>query len=233
MILSKPQVQRFFREWSSACQAQGWTSANNWTPSQVENERHALLLRAGFDSLTKVDKGAGFDRVLAELRALQDDVARTIEVDDSNIGRARRLRHVIRHELLPCLALYIEHPEDYIASIVTSLIRWTKTDRPTRPPTLDDLTADPILQRKPPCYESRRGPSQLDQVIMTISQRLCDKRREAGHSIHAMHMLSHTKCTCRPCRAAAQKSKSETAPKFQPQPHTENSPELDPANAPF
>ena len=70
MILSKPQQQRFWREWSAACRAQGWTAANTWTSAQIETERHALLSRAGFDSLTQVDKLAGFDRLLAELAAL-------------------------------------------------------------------------------------------------------------------------------------------------------------------
>ena len=38
--------------------------------AQIDNERLAMLERAGFDSLTKVDHMAGFDRVLAELAAL-------------------------------------------------------------------------------------------------------------------------------------------------------------------
>jgi hypothetical protein len=70
MLLTKPQQLRFWREWSIACKVQGWTKAQSWTGAQIDNERHALLDRAGFDSLTKVDQLAGFDRVLAELAAL-------------------------------------------------------------------------------------------------------------------------------------------------------------------
>lgn len=70
MLLSKPQQLRFWREWSIACKAQGWTKVQSWTGAQIENERYSLLQRAGFDSLTLVDPLAGFDRVLAELAAL-------------------------------------------------------------------------------------------------------------------------------------------------------------------
>lgn len=70
MLLSKPQQLRFWREWSVACKVQGWTKTQSWTGAQIDNERHALLDRAGFDSLTKVDPLKGFDRVLAELAVL-------------------------------------------------------------------------------------------------------------------------------------------------------------------
>lgn len=70
MLLSKPQVTRFFRDWKLACDRQNWTRAAGWSAEQIENERYSLLQRAGFDSLTEVDPLAGFDRVLAELAAL-------------------------------------------------------------------------------------------------------------------------------------------------------------------
>ena len=75
MILSSEQVRRFWREWSAACANQGWTEANGWTKAQIENERHSLLDRAGFESLTLVDKTHGFDRVLEELKTLREDLA--------------------------------------------------------------------------------------------------------------------------------------------------------------
>ena len=70
MLLTRPQVRRFWREWVAACKAKGWTAAQSWTGAEIYAERHALLARAGFTSLTLVDPRAGFDRVLAELAAL-------------------------------------------------------------------------------------------------------------------------------------------------------------------
>lgn len=83
MILSKSQQLRFWREWSAACRAQGWTKAQSWTGAQIDNERHALLERCGFDSLTKVDKQSGFDRVLKELATLQANLAGMLSADEN------------------------------------------------------------------------------------------------------------------------------------------------------
>lgn len=93
MLLTKPQVSRFWREWAAIKRQ---LKASGSTDAQVENERYALLQRAGFDSLTQVDTRAGFDRVLAECGALRDDVARTAEIDDHAIGQRRRLIYLIR-----------------------------------------------------------------------------------------------------------------------------------------
>lgn len=76
MLLSKAQQNRFWREWSIGCKRQGWDKVAGWTGLQIDKERHALLERAGFDSLTRVDPLDGFDRVLAELAVLSrpDDI---------------------------------------------------------------------------------------------------------------------------------------------------------------
>lgn len=79
MQLTKSQLHRFWRDWSDACKTQGWTKANGWTPAQIDNERYSLLRLCGFDSLTEVDRAAGFDKVLGELGRLRDDIARTAE----------------------------------------------------------------------------------------------------------------------------------------------------------
>lgn len=79
MLLSKKQTSRFWRDWSAACKAQGWTTRNGWNTAQIQEQRYALLSRAGFNSLTEVDPTRGFDRLLAELGLLQDNLARTAE----------------------------------------------------------------------------------------------------------------------------------------------------------
>lgn len=79
MQLTKPQLSRFWRDWSSACKTQGWTKSAGWTETQITQERYNLLRESGFDSLTEVDRGAGFDRVLAALGQLRENVAKTIE----------------------------------------------------------------------------------------------------------------------------------------------------------
>ena len=75
LLITKPQQDRFFREWS------GIVSANGWPHDQAETERHALLKRAGFNSLTEVTPVAGFTAVLKELAAMQENLAGMIRAD--------------------------------------------------------------------------------------------------------------------------------------------------------
>jgi hypothetical protein len=77
MKLSTSQQSRFWREWEVAKRAQQWvprTAEAAKTSTEIEAERHALLLRAGFTSLKLVDRTNGFDRVLMELGRLRDNV---------------------------------------------------------------------------------------------------------------------------------------------------------------
>lgn len=193
MLLTKSQLSRFWREWSTVVKKNGWDSAT------ADQRRKALLSRAGFTSLTVVDTRAGFDRVLAELGTERDDLTRTVETEDPTIGEARRLRQVIRKDIVPCLALYEPDPEHYLQSVIEDKIRWNKTDKPTRPPTLDDLTATPVYRRVPPCFALKEFPSQLKQVLMTINARLHAKRKASGHTICDMRTLAGVPCGCAQC----------------------------------
>ena len=81
MKLSPPQVSRFWREWSAACRAQEWTG--HLSAAEIDAKRKELLARAGFGSLTLVDKTRGFDRVLLELAALQDSITKQVQAMES------------------------------------------------------------------------------------------------------------------------------------------------------
>jgi hypothetical protein len=76
MLLTKPQTQRFWREWTIIKRQ---LKAAGSTDAQCENERYDMLQRAGFNSLTEVDTRAGFDAVLAQLGLMREDIARTAE----------------------------------------------------------------------------------------------------------------------------------------------------------
>lgn len=83
MNLSREQLNRFWRDWSAGCRTQGWTSENGWTPAEIDAKRKELIERAGFHSLTMVDRVGGFTRVLKELAALQDDLAGMLRADQN------------------------------------------------------------------------------------------------------------------------------------------------------
>lgn len=135
MLLTKSQQQRFWREWSAACKTQGWTKAQSWTGLQIDNERHALLERAGFNSLTTVDRGPGFDRVLAELGRLTDNVARTVEVQNPEPGDRRRYLHLIEQHSQALGGL------PYALAIARDQFKIT-----TGLSTLEDLTTDQMYK---------------------------------------------------------------------------------------
>jgi hypothetical protein len=75
MLISKAQQYTFWRQWNSI------VTAKAWPRDQAESERHALLQRAGFHSLTVVDKVGGFTAVLKELAALRDNLTGMVRAD--------------------------------------------------------------------------------------------------------------------------------------------------------
>jgi hypothetical protein len=93
MKLSKSQQQRFWRDWSAACRVQGWVRANGFDTAAIDAKRKLLLKSCGFTSLTQVDRSQGFDRLLAALGLLNEDLARTTEVGQPEAGDRRRYLH--------------------------------------------------------------------------------------------------------------------------------------------
>ena len=71
MLLTPSQSSRFWREWAACIRL------HKWSKPDAETQRKALLQRAGFTSLTLVDKLTGYDRVLSALAILTrpDDLA--------------------------------------------------------------------------------------------------------------------------------------------------------------
>lgn len=92
MKLYPKQLKRFWNK------QDGWPAivrAHNWPADQAEQQRRAMLQRAGFDSLTLVDPVKGFTRVLLEMDALRDDLGGMVEhTDEANALRVAQ--HNIR-----------------------------------------------------------------------------------------------------------------------------------------
>lgn len=126
MLLTKPQQLRFWREWSVACKVQGWTAVQSWTNAQIDNERHALLERAGFESLTKVDHMSGFDRVLAELTALSRPADINPQLDAQNQPRKRLIYAIKTLAKQFSMSVLSDGRSAYVAAI--TLDRWGTTD---------------------------------------------------------------------------------------------------------
>lgn len=219
MLLTDAQVKRFWRDWSAACKAQGWTRADGLTAAQIDQHRRDLIERAGFRSLTAVDRGAGFGRVLAELGILLGQVKAAVESDHPEMDSGRRKRWVVSHRILPCLGVYLRDPEAYLASILRDKTEWYRqTEHYAVPLTLDELTDDPVIRTRPDGSLDEQ-PSHLDQIMMTLNRALHGYRRKAGHSIHEMCLEAGVQCDCKECttpRAPARKPQPKTVPSSTP-----------------
>jgi hypothetical protein len=184
MKLSRAQVRRFWREWPAACRVRHWTRADGLPATEIDARRKEFLARCGFDSLTEVDRVAGFTRVLNELLVLQGaslSAARETVEPDRNVARVRR--HLIANELIPCLGLYVADARAYLTEIMEDKTRYRKTDRPARGLQLTDLDAE-----------------ELRQLQFTLAARLNAKRRAAGDSVHGMKLRAGVRCGCTRCR---------------------------------
>lgn len=153
MLLSKPQQQRFWRDWS---QVKRSLKSIGYSDAQVENERHALLARAGFDSLTLVDHLAGFDRVLAELAVQLRPNDLEPQLREQSMPRTRLLFaiHQLANKFIPNLT---NRPNPYLAAILRDRFGHCDLDRLTEP--------------------------QLLQLRNTLAARLASKRRKSAQPV--------------------------------------------------
>lgn len=203
MKLSKDQVPLFWSLWAKACRAQGWTKAHGLNSAAIDAKRKEFLARCGFSSLTEVDPRDGFSLVKRELLKLADHLAGALEEVQPQIESGRTARWFIEHDLMPCLALYVEDAAAYVAAIATDKFRWRTRDGMARPITLDDLDDVPVIRTVR--GELRESPSQLEQLKMTLAGRLSGKdglRAKAGHSVHDMRTKAGLKCRCKACSLA-------------------------------
>jgi hypothetical protein len=136
-MLTKAQNQRFWREWTAIFKARAWDAPT------AERERKALLARAGFTSLTLVDPRRGFDRVLAQLGYLRDNVEKTIETITDEPGERRRLHHLITQEAR-WFSIQLAHnppPDSYAIALARDKFGITAGLS-----TIQDLTLDQLRQ---------------------------------------------------------------------------------------
>ncbi len=187
MKINKAQRWKILKLWTSVCKDRGWKSSDR----ELRLRTIGGLIGRELTTLDDVERVAECTKVMAELEAMLGvSVEAGKEATDPSLNQARNLRHVIRYEVLPCLALYpgSEDPIGFMRAIMADKNRWWKVDRPAVEMTLEDLDA-----------------AKLKQLLMTLNARLHVKRRAALHSIHDMKIAAGVKCDCATyCRARVQ-----------------------------
>lgn len=184
--MTKSQSAAYWRLWSAACKAQGWTKADGMDSAAVDAKRKECLIECGFESSRDIDSGAGFSRWKSLCERLSGKLSGAIaEVRKSSPADKRRW--VVENEMIPCLAFYAptgttdrrKWAEHYVGVIVRETVR---TD------TVDFDRLDEV---------------QLTRLMATLNARLGSKRRAAGHSMHDMYTGAGCRCRCAACKAVA------------------------------
>lgn len=211
--------------WPAACRTQGWKTGDRnlrlrvcmWAVSLVNPTQLELLDAIISDrvparwlaSTNDLDSKEDVDRVKACLGMLADKLKETGEVGRPEIGRARRLRDVIRDQI-KCLALYHPRPRAYVAEIIDDKFNSWRQFGP--PLTIKDLTDDLIVRKDKKTGKPKEIPSQLDQLVMRLAAVVNQKRNENvlmpayAHlqrprplTIHDMKIAAKVPCTCAEC----------------------------------
>lgn len=193
MQLTQAQLTLWWRSWAAACRTQGWTREAGLSSAQIDAKRREIMAALGYRSLTEIDN-AGFDRLLARVRTLADNLRGAIdEVRPSNT-HARRLLWKIEW-LTKCLALYLggkDRAEAYVRSICADKFEWKDN-----------------LPRNYYALSAERAPgkedSELDHLRITLTARLNGRtglRAQAGDTVHDMCTKAGVLCACEPCKDA-------------------------------
>jgi hypothetical protein len=152
--------------WPRACEAQGWRAGDRGLRLQV----FGAAVGRPLGSASELNSTSDYDAVKAHLGMLCDNVTATIETDHPEIGRARRLRAVIRRQLAD-LRAYHENPPALLAKLIQDKFGsgWS----------LEELTADPIISADRRTGQPRESASQLEQLMFTLARILTTKRKAA------------------------------------------------------
>lgn len=196
MTITAPQRLTILKLWGSVCKDRGWKTSDRELRLRTFSELVGRPL-ASTDEVERLDECT---KLMNELKAMLGvSIKAGLEATDPTLNQARVLRNRILTDLVPCLELYLDDVRGYVTKIIQDKNRWTKTDRPTCELTVMDLTAKPIIRetRSGGLYES---PSQLHQVLFTLTARLNDLRNDAGDTIHQMRTKAGLDCTCAQCR---------------------------------
>lgn len=177
--------------WPKACRAQGWKSSDRALRLRVLSEAVKRPLASAGELNTRED----IDAVKAHLGMLANNVDATIETDNPDIGRARRLRVKVK-ELGRCLAVYHPNAPGYLAEIIKDKFNHGSRVEPLH---LDDLSAEPKRFTDRKTGKLREIPSQLDQVVMKMSGAVQKYRSESGDSLHEMKIKAGVHCSCSIC----------------------------------
>lgn len=206
MNITAPQRIGIMKLWGRVCKDRGWKSGDK----TLRLATFGKIIGREIASANDIERVDECTMLMNELQAMLGvSIQAALESGSVYINKVRVLRNVILTELVPCLELYVEDVKGYITEIMEDKNRWWKIDRPGREMTLMDLTAEPIRRWDVKSNSMKEFPSQLDQMVYTLSSCLNGSgqffrgkksrlgfRVAAGHTLHQMKTLAGVPCNC-------------------------------------
>lgn len=181
--------------WPKAAKAQGWKQSDRAQRMAVLSEAVGRPLESAND----IGAHDEFSRVVDHLGKLAGDLPAAMRDGHEVLTERDRLMWVIGEQRKQ-LGLYVESPSGYIEQVIRDKFnkgRWMERRQ------IEDLSNEAGMPKV------IRGhliepPSELKQLMMTLSGRINDFRKEAGHSLHEMNTKAGTRCrdNCRKCQVA-------------------------------
>ncbi|KAF0176478.1 MAG: hypothetical protein FD161_3017 [Limisphaerales bacterium] len=182
--------------WPAACDYQGWASEDR----ELRMEVLSAAVQRPLASASEISTTADFDQVRQHLEALAGKLTQ-------HDGRAARYREKFRRQLR-CLALYVEDATGYAKAVIRDKFHRAGCD-PEGFAGADARRLAEWLSAAPTVRFDRReqrmveGPSQLEQLVMTLDERLHNAatglRVKAGHTLHDMLTAAGLQCPCKDC----------------------------------
>lgn len=182
--MTPSQTSLYWRLWGQACRAQGWTTKQGMTSAQIDAQRkrvHRVLL--GVESSSEIDKDEGFTKIKEHLL----DLANVINTNTADNPRRTSLWR-IRHELLPCLALYEPDLDGYLKKLFADRFKLFQGVS-----TIEDLSTQTRF------VNGEEKPSPMEMLKFTLTARIQTKRKESGDTGHIMKMRARVACDCKLC----------------------------------
>lgn len=182
--MSGPQRALYWRLWSNACEAQGWTSEKGFSREQIEGLRHETHRQVFGTAISarEITRTDGFGKIKARFEMLADSLDGAANDGHPDLDQDRRLRWVIGQQLMR-LRLYVTDPLAYADKILRSRFNGGST---VDVPLLQDLRLHA-----------------LDNLNKDLSRAVARFRSAAGDSEHVMNTRAKTRCRCAACRRSS------------------------------
>lgn len=165
--------------WTQACVANAWPRNDR----EFRLQKLSGALGRQLTSTSDLINNADIDQVFDFLRAAADDIDAARAVDHPAMGRARRLVFKVR-EVESCLAGYpardpmgVEGVRRLVRSLCADIANKGKSVR-VEIMDVEDLSAEPIQFTRD--GKPRKIPSQLDQLLITLTRMLSKFKGEAA-----------------------------------------------------